>query len=160
MASKGGFAGLFGDVPRYPWSQSLRVFIATIDVRLHKQASAELSFNNKANNNRLKVPMPVPLDEFTSERSLRLTTSTLRSHYDDELSSMPTPSPTETIMNRYLRSYDDPFSAFNPRYSDPSRNYRFVVMSRYRNSRLLWVWILSGSDTIELDLRLCLLDTP
>ncbi|RTE70805.1 hypothetical protein BHE90_014792, partial [Fusarium euwallaceae] len=120
------------------------VSIATIDVRLHKQASVESSFNNRANNNRFKVPMPV----------------TLRSHYDDELSSMPTPSPTETIMNRYLRSYDDPFSAFNPRYSDPSRNYRFVVMSRYRDSRLLWVWILSGSDTIELDLRLFLLDTP
>ncbi|RSM13996.1 hypothetical protein CEP52_001528 [Fusarium oligoseptatum] len=32
---------------------SLRVFIATIDVRLHKQASAESSFDNKANN-RLK----------------------------------------------------------------------------------------------------------
>ena len=63
-------------------------------------------------------------------------------------------------MDRYLRAYEDPLSVFNLRYTDPSRTYRFVVISRYRRSRLLWVWILSGSDVIELDIRLNLLDTP
>lgn len=63
-------------------------------------------------------------------------------------------------MDRYLRARDDPLSVLNLRYTDPSRSYRFLVISCYRHSRLLWVWVLSGSDAIELDIRLNLLDTP
>lgn len=62
-------------------------------------------------------------------------------------------------MDRYLRAYDDPLSVFGLRYTDPSRSYHFIVISCYRRSRLLGVWVLSGSDVIELDIRLNLLDT-
>lgn len=73
---------------------------------------------------------------------------------------MPTPEPTDAMLDRYLRTYDDPLSVFNLRYTDPSRGYRFMVISCYWRSRLLWVLVLSGSETIQLDLRLNLLESP
>jgi hypothetical protein len=144
-------------------------FIASIDVRLPKQSSVQSSLNNKESQQFLRRVYPgvslgsssrvLCLCAFPCGVPLVLTTSTFQSYYD-ELSNASTPPPTEAIMDRYLRAYDDPLSVFNLRYTDPSRRYHFVVISCYRRSRLLWVWVLSDSDAVELDIRLNLLDTP